>query len=108
MKTKLLTIIGIVLMIIGAILTYFAKMPLEIAIGIVSSAVGLGLIISAAYIKAEKKDWKLLLTIVCLATGGLLVGLAGMAKETATSLVSAIVGLVVMIAGLIPSILARK
>lgn len=108
MKNKILYIIGLVLMVAGAVLSYFAKVPLETAGGIVASAVGLGLIIAAAYTKAEKKDWKLLLTIICLAVGGLLVGLGGMAKDTAVSLITAVVGVVVMIAGLIPTLVAPK
>ncbi|MBQ0165530.1 MAG: hypothetical protein KBT02_00295 [Treponema sp.] len=108
MKNKILYIIGLVLMVVGAVLSYFAKVPLETAGGIVASAVGLGLVIAAAYIKAEKKDWKLLVTIICLGVGGFLVGLGGMAKEAAVSLVSAIVGVVIMIIGLIPTLVAQK
>lgn len=101
-------ILGLVLIIGGSALCYFTTIPVADYIGIAVAALGLALTIVGVLKKTEKKTWKEFVAIVCFALGGLLCGFAGFSEEIVTQVISAVFGVVALIAGLIVSFLKTK
>lgn len=108
MNKKVLFIIGLILLIAGCVMSYFAEIPQLTVVAIAGEALGMALTIAAAYNEAEKKTWKTYLTLICIPVGALLLGFAGMAKDTMVLLITSVIGLVVLIAGLIPIFVKKK
>ena len=108
MSKKLLFIIGLILLMAGCVLSYFAEIPQLTVVAIACEALGLALTIAAAYSATEKKSWKTYLTLICVPVGALLLGFAGMAKDTLTLLITSVIGLVALIIGLIPVFVPKK
>lgn len=108
MTKKLLFIIGLILLVAGCVVSYFAEVPQVTVIAIAGEALGLALTIAAAYSAAEKKTWKTYVTLICVPVGALLLGFAGMAKDTMTILITSVIGLVALIIGLIPVFLVKR
>jgi len=101
-------IIGLVLIIGGASLCYFTTVPIADGIGIAVSALGLALTIVGVLKKTEKKTWKEFVAIACFAVGGLLCGFAGFSEAIVTQVITAVFGVVALIAGLIVSLIKPK
>jgi len=101
-------ILGLVLIIGGSALCYFTTIPIADGIGIAVAALGLALTIVGVLKKTEKKTWKEFVAIVCFALGGFLCGFAGFSEEIVTQVITAIFGVVALIAGLIVSFIKPK
>lgn len=101
-------ILGLVLIIAGSALCYFTTIPVADGIGIALSALGLALEIIGVLKKTEKKTWKEFVAIVCFAVGGFLCGFAGFTDALVTQIITAVFGLVALIAGLIITFIKPK
>lgn len=101
-------IFGLVLIIAGSALAYFTAVPIVEYTGIAVAALGLALAIVGVLNKIEKKTWKEYVAIVCFAVGGLLCGFAGFSEDIVTQVITAIFGVVALIAGLIVSFIKIK
>lgn len=100
--------IGVAFIIAATIIGQFTGIEVAMWIELAGFAVGLAACIVGIYKKAEKKDWKLFASIIGIVVGAILLAFAGVAKETITSLISLVVGIVALIAGLLPTILNKK
>lgn len=100
MKNKILIIVGAVLVIAGAVTAAFTDVPVADYIGVAVAFVGAAVTCINVYKKSEKKDWKVILAIVLMAAGACLLGVAGVSANTVTEIVTAVVGLIALIAGL--------
>lgn len=101
-------ILGLVLIIAGSTLCYFSTVPVADGIGIAVAALGLALTIVGVMKKTEKKTWKEYLAVICFAVGGLLCGFAGFSEAIVTQVISAVFGVVALIAGLIISLKPKE
>lgn len=108
MKKKILFIIGLILLIAGCVMSYFAEIPQVTVVAIAGEALGLALTIAGAYSAAEKKTWKTYVTLISVPVGALLLGFAGMAKDTMTTLIISIIGVVALIIGILPVFIPKK
>lgn len=105
---KLFKILGPVLILIGSAVAYFSPIAIVDYIGIAVAALGLAMSIVTVIKKAEKVDWKIILTVVCFAVGGFCCGIAGIAEDKMTTLIMAVVGLVGIVVGLIGTIAKKE
>ena len=101
-------ILGLVLIIAGSALCYFSTVPVADGTGIAIAALGLALTIVGTLKKTEKKTWKEYVAIACFAIGGLLCGFAGFSEAIVTQVITAVFGVVALIAGLIVSLIKPK
>lgn len=101
-------ILGLVLIIAGSALCYFSTVSVADGIGIAVAALGLALTIVGVMKKTEKKTWKEYLAVICFAVGGLLCGFAGFSEAIVTQVISAVFGVVALIAGLIISLKPKE
>lgn len=105
---KVLKILFIVLVVVGAGLAAFTDVPLVEYSGIALAFVGAALACISTYKKSEKKDWKVIVSIILIAVGAFGLGFAGVAGETITTIISAVAGIVLLILGLITSMKLEK
>lgn len=101
-------ILGLVLIVAGSALAYFTTVPIAEYSGIAVAALGLALSIVGVLNKTEKKTWKEYVAIACFAVGGLLCGFAGFSDAIVTQVITAVFGVVALIAGLIVSFIKAK
>ena len=101
-------ILGLVLIIAGSALAYFTTIPVAEYTGIAVAALGLALAIVGVLKKTEKVTWKEYVAIVLFAVGGLLCGFAGFTEALVTQVITAVFGVVALIAGLIVSLVKAK
>lgn len=102
MKSKLFFIIGLVLLIVGAGLGYFASIPVVEITGLAVTSLGLALTIVSIVKKTEKKDWKLYTSIVGVVVGSFILGLMGVTEDKIKALIAAVIGIIVIIVSVIP------
>jgi uncharacterized protein YjeT (DUF2065 family) len=106
MKKNWLTIIGILFIVIGTVISYFAKWELADVSGFAVTMFGAGLA-SANLWNKRKEDAKTYLCIISLAlvgVGAFIAGFTGLiAESTMTTIMASIFGFVMIIAGLIVS-----
>lgn len=62
----------------------------------------------STYKKSEKKDWKVIVSIVLIACAAFGLAFAGVAEDAITRIISAVGGVVLLIFGLITSYVAEK
>ena len=108
MKNKLFFIIGLLLTIFGAVLGYFAQLPVVEITGLASASLGLALLIVSVVQKAEKKDWKLYTSIVGVVLGAFILGLMGVTEDKVKAVITGVVGLIVIIVSIIPAMFVVK
>ena len=101
-------ILGLVLIIAGSALCYFSTVPVADGIGIAVTALGLALTIVGVLKKTEKKTWKEYVAIICFAVGGLLCGFVGYSEAIVTQVITAVFGVVALIAGLLISLKPKE
>ena len=101
-------ILGLVLIIAGSALAYFTTIPVAEYTGIAVAALGLALAIVGVLKKTEKVTWKEYVAIILFAVGGLLCGFAGFTEALVTQVITAVFGVVALIAGLIVSLVKAK
>lgn len=105
---KVFKIIFVVMVVVGAIIAAFSDVPVVEYSGVALAFVGAALSCVAAWKKSEKKDWKVILSIILIAIGAFGLGLAGISGEIVTTIISAIAGFVALILGIILSLNTEK
>lgn len=113
MKKNIFLIIGIILVVAGCILGTFAKFPASDIVGFAVTMFGAGVAAWQMWSKRDKRDkskqtWLSVLSIVLVAAGAFLLGFGGFSQDTMTMIITAVCGLVAVIAGLIASGVQRQ
>lgn len=108
MKNKIMVIIGLVLVVGGAVFSAFSDVPVAEFIGLAVAAAGTGLACVGVYQKSEKKDWKVIVAMVLIVAGAFLLGLAGISTSLVTELLTAVFGIIALIVGIITAINIKK
>ena len=111
MKKNWLTIIGILFIVVGTVISYFAKWELADVSGFAVTMFGAGLATANLWNKRDKtaKTWMSVLSLVLVGLGAFVVGFGGVIAESlVTTIISSVFGFVVIIAGLIVSAVANK
>ncbi len=110
MKKRVLLIIGLIVMIAGVIVSNFVKFPLADVLGYAVTMFGAGLAVAGMYEKRDLsvKTWAVWLSIILVGLGAFALGFAGVAEDTVKTIITAVFGLVVIIAGLIVPVVIPK
>ena len=111
MKKNWLTVIGILFIVVGVVISYFTKWELSDLLGFASTMFGAGLVCSNLWNKRDKtaKTWMAVLSLVLVGVGAFIVGFGGViAESTVATIISSVFGFVAIIAGLIISAVANK
>lgn len=111
MKKNWLTIIGILFIVVGTVICYFAKWELADVSGFAVTMFGAGLATANLWNKRNQtaKTWMSVLSLVLVGVGAFVTGFGGVIAESlVTTIISSVFGFVVIIAGLIVSAVANK
>ena len=111
MKKNWLTVIGILFIVVGVVISYFTKWELSDLLGFASTMFGAGLATANLWDKRDKtaKTWLCVLSLVLVGLGVFIVGFGGVIAESMmTTIISSVFGFVTVIAGLIVSAAANK
>ena len=105
---KVLKIVFICLVVAGAALAAFTDVPIAEYSGIALAFVGASMACVTTWNKSEKKDWKVIVSIVLIAVGAFALGFAGVAGDAISKIIAAFGGVVLLIFGIISSIKLEK
>lgn len=105
---QIFTWIGLALVIVGAAVGAFTGLPAAQWVELAACAVGLATCIASIVGSSEKKDWKLYLALSSIVVGAILLIFGGMAESTITTIITGVIGLVLLIIGIIPAIIKKK
>lgn len=108
MNKKILIIIGIFVMVAGAVIAALTDVPIVEYPALAAVFVGAALTCVGVYKKSEKKDWKVVAAITLVALGSFILGFAGVAENTVTQIVTAVTGIVVLIIGVVGSLFLKE
>ena len=111
MKTKLFLIVSIALIVIGAVISYFAKFPLTQMSGFAITMLGAGLAVGKLWNDRDKtaKSWMVILSMVLVGLGAFVAGLTGVITEAQiTAIIGYVFSLILIIAGIVTSVIANK
>lgn len=111
MKKNWMTIVGILLIVVGAGISYFAKWELADVSGFAVTMFGAGLATANLWNKRDKgaKTWLCVLSLILVGVGAFILGFGGIIAETTmTTIIASVIGFVAIIAGLIVSAVANK
>lgn len=110
MKKRVLLIVGLIVMIAGVIVSNFAKFTLADVLGYAVTMFGAGLAVAGMYEKRDPsvKTWVVWLGIILVGLGAFVLGFAGVTEDTVKTIITAIFGLAVIIAGLIVPVAIPK
>ena len=111
MKKNWLTVIGILFVVVGVAISYFAKWELADVSGFASVMFGAGLVCSNLWNKRDTtaKTWMAVLSLVLVGVGAFIAGFGGVIAESmVATIISSVFGFVAIIAGLIISAVANK
>lgn len=111
MKKNWLTVIGILFVVIGVAISYFAKWELADVSGFAVTMFGAGLMCANIWNKrdATVKTWLSVLSLVLVGVGCFIIGFGGVIAESlVTTIVSSVFGFIAIIAGLIIPAIAKK
>ena len=108
MKKNWFIIAGVILVIVGAAVSYFGKFPLAEVIGLASSMFGAGAVAAGFWSKREKTDVLSISTIVCVGAGAFLLGFGGFVEDTMATIITGVIGLVAIVAGLITGVVSAS
>lgn len=100
--------IGVALVVAATIIGQFTGIPAASYIELAGFAVGLATCILGIVTKAEKKDWKLYVSIVGITLGSILLVFAGLVESQIATLISAVAGLVVLIISILPAVIKKE
>ena len=100
--------LGVALIIAATILAQFTGVGTAVWVELAGFSIGLASCIVGIVSKAEKKGWKLYASIIGIVIGSALLVFAGVSKDTITTLITAIAGIVVLIIGLVPALIVKK
>lgn len=105
---KVLKIVFICLVVAGAALAAFTDVPIAEYSGIALAFVSAAMACVTTWNKSEKKDWKVIVSIVLIAVGAFALGFAGVAGDAISKIIAAVGGVVLLIFGIISSIKLEK
>ncbi len=105
---KIFIYIGLALVIAGAAIGAFTGIAAAKWIELAACAVGLATCVVSIVKGTEKKDWKLWVALAAVSVGTILLVWAGIADSVIQSVITAVIGLVVLVTGLLPALFARK
>lgn len=111
MKKNWMTIVGVLLIVVGACISYFAKWELADVSGFAVTMFGAGLATANLWNKRnpESKTWLCVLSLVLVGVGAFIIGFGGsIAESLVTTIISSVFGFIAIIAGLIVSAVANK
>ena len=111
MKNKLFLIVSFAFIILGAIISYFAKIPLAQVSGFAVTMFGAGLAVGKLWNDRDKtaKSWLVILSMVLVGIGAFIAGLTGVITEAqVTAIIGYVFSLILIIAGIITSVVANK
>lgn len=109
MTKKVGTIVGLVLVAAGAIAMWFCKIPMAEIVAFAVTMFGAGLACANLYSGAEKKNWLTIVGIAAVGLGAFVLGFFGLVtSDTMASVISMVLGIVVIIAGIIGTALGSK
>ena len=109
MTKKIGTIIGLVLVAVGAVAIWFCKIPAAEIGAFAVTMFGAGLACANLYNGAEKKNWLTIVGIAAVGIGSFVLGFFGLiSSDTMVSMISMIIGIVVIIAGIISTAVGTK
>ena len=94
--------LGVALIVAATIIAQFTGVGTAVWIKLAGFTIGLASCIIDIVSKTEKKGWKLYLSIIGIVVGVALLAFAGVSEDKIKALITAIVGVVVIIAGLLP------
>ena len=95
------TIFGVIALVVGAAIANFTSIPFASYIGIFGEVLGTVLTIIGVWKKADKKTWKEAICVICFVVSAIFLAIAGVSKDIAVQIATAVAGLVALIAGLI-------
>lgn len=111
MKNKLPLFLSIALIVLGAIISYFAKFDTAQMVGFALTMFGAGTLASQLW-KDRKEGvpaWTVILSLVFIGLGSFLAGLLRlMSEDQIKSLVTLTISIVLLIAGIVTSYIANK
>ena len=110
MKKNIFLIIGLLMVVAGIAIAYFAKFELADLTGFALTMFGAGIATSQLWQKRDKtqKTWLALLAISLVGVGAFVLGFGGFSKETMTTVITMVFGLVGIIAGLVLAAIQSK
>lgn len=98
----------IALTIAGVGVSYFTTIP---AVDITALAVAFcsaGALFGSTLNKGDKKDWKTYVSTICITIGAFGLGFAGVSSEIVSKVVSAVIGLIALVIGIVMAVKADK
>lgn len=105
---KVWKIIFVCMVVAGACFAYFTDVPVLEYSGIAVVFVSAAMACVTTYKKSEKKDWKVVVSIVLIALGSFMLGFAGVAGDAISKLIAAVGGVLLLIFGIVASIKLEK
>lgn len=109
MTKKIGTVIGLVLVAAGAVAMWFCKIPAAEIGAFAVTMFGAGLACANLYNGAEKKNWLTIVGIAAVGIGAFVLGFFGLiTSETMASIISMVIGIVVIIAGIVSVAVSTK
>lgn len=100
--------VGLIVLVASTAIGEFTGIPLADWIELAGWSIGMACCVLGIVAKAEKKDWKLYASIGGIIVGVFLLALAGISKDTVTTVISAVFGLVVLIVSILPVLIPKK
>ena len=110
MKKNILLILGLIMVVAGVAIAYFAKFELADLTGFAITMFGAGLATSQLWQKRDKtqKTWLAIVSIFLIGVGAFLLGFGQFSKESMVTVMTTVFGLVAIIGGLIVSAIQAK
>ena len=105
---KVFKIIFICLLIAGSAVAAISDVPLVEYTGLAVAFLSAALACISIYKKSEKKDWKVIVSIVLIAIGAFALEFVGIGEDAITRIIAAVGGVVLLIFGLITSFATEK
>lgn len=100
--------IGVAFIIAATIIGQFTGIPGAQWLELAGFAIGLASCIVGIVSKAEKKDWKLYITIFGITVGSMLLVFAGVTEDKVKTLISLIAGVAALIISILPAFIKKK
>ena len=105
---KIFIYIGIALLVAGAAIGAFTGIPAAKWIELAACAVGFATCAASIVKSSDRKDWKLWTALAAVAVGTILLVWAGISDSLIETVITSVIGLVVLITGLLPALFAKK
>lgn len=100
--------LGVVFVIASTAIGQFTGIEAAAWIELAGWTVGLACCIVGIISKAEKKDWKLYVSIIGIVVGVGLLAFAGVSEDKIKTLITAVIGIVVLIVSIVPALIIKN